>query len=124
MLVGATTFVLNSLLVKNLISNLKKRSHLKSYDEVEVPERLMGLTLAIPIKNEAENLKRFLPLLERQHSQPESIIFLVDESVDESAEYLRRFQTSFLKTNVRVIQERGTNKVGALKKLLENVSTE
>jgi len=129
MIVGASTFILNSVLVKNLINNLKNRSHLKTHEDEEAPEILKDLTLAMPLRNEEENLKEFLPLLENQQSLPEKIIFLNDQSSDYTLSIAQNFKKQSTKSFVKIIEGKEIppnfrGKIWALKQLLEEVDTE
>ncbi|MEZ4814003.1 MAG: glycosyltransferase family 2 protein [Bdellovibrionota bacterium] len=127
MLLGAATLALNSVLVKNLLSNLKNRRHLKSHEDKIAPSTLNDFTLAIPLRNEAANLKKLLPLLSAQYSTPARTLFLDDQSTDDSLEILQAFQEK--NSHVEILN--GTKppypfngKVWALKQLLEKVETE
>ncbi len=127
MIVGASAFVLNSFLVKNLIKNLKNRKHLKSFEDLSPPQTLQGLTLAMPLRNEAKNLRSFLPLLANQHSQPERFLFLDDQSTDETQSILTQFAAE-RPTQARILTgteppENFRGKAWALKQLLAHVET-
>jgi len=127
MIFGASTLALNSLLVKNLLENLKNRKHLKSHEDKKAPDYLSDFTLAVPVRNEVENLKRFLPLLASQYSAPAKTLFYDDQSDDSSLQVLRDFQTK--QKNVEIIEGDippypFNGKIWALKQLLAHVKTE
>lgn len=127
MIFGASTLALNSLLVKNLLENLKNRKHLKSHEDKKAPELLSDFTLAIPIRNEEENLKSFLPLLTSQYSAPAQTLFYDDQSNDSSLQILKDYQAK--QKDVEIIEGDippypFNGKIWALKQLLTHVKTE
>lgn len=127
MILGASTLALNSVLVKNLLENLKNRRHLKSHEDKQAPQILSDFTLAVPLRNEAENLKSFLPLLASQFSAPAQTLFYNDQSTDSTLELLKDFQSK--QPNVEILDGDTppfpfNGKVWALKQLLKNVKTD
>lgn len=127
MIVGASTLILNSYLVKNLLTNLKTRKHLKSHEDKIAPGILKDFTLAVPVRNEEENLKQFLPLLKAQYSSPARTLFLDDQSTDSSFELLKAFAEGAERIEVLKGSEpppHYSGKVWALKQLLDRVETE
>jgi glycosyltransferase involved in cell wall biosynthesis len=80
-----------SLLTYNLVKNLQKRIVLR--DASDIPEGVLsGLTMAIPVRNESENLKELIPQIVDSRQRPEALIFLNDQSDDDTESVILDWQ--------------------------------
>ncbi len=112
-------------LTYNLVQNLKKRVILRD-DAVLLDGVLKGLTLAIPVRNEFENLKILLPQIVDSRVLPEKLILLNDGSTDNTEklilEYVKKYPwIEMLQGQEMPLGWRG--KVWALEQILRNVKT-
>lgn len=107
----------------NMLLNLRK---LKRFDLNQSDIDLSDLTLGFPVRNEAKNLRDLLPALEAMTPAPFRILFLDDESDDETPELLK--EAVQRNSHMRVV--RGSplpngwrGKVWALEQLQEQCET-
>jgi glycosyltransferase involved in cell wall biosynthesis len=96
----------SALLSYNMVKNLKGRLRLASMSDLDqqgaqFDSVIEDLTLAIPVRNEAHNLKTLLPLLAKQRVRPKETVFLNDGSTDETSQLLHEYASGF--GDVRIV---------------------
>jgi hypothetical protein len=115
-----------SLLTFNLYKNLQKRLVLR--ENSELPEgHLSDLTLAIPVRNEVQNISVLIPQIVDSRQKPKNLIFLNDQSTDATLEVIHNWQKKY--SWIKVIDGSDLpvgwrGKVWALQQLLRAVETE
>ncbi len=76
---------ITGLLSYNLLQNLKNRKILRERTDFS-DGILKGLTLAIPVRNEFDNLRILIPQIVDSRLRPEKVIFLDDQSTDHTSD--------------------------------------
>lgn len=115
-------------LTANLLDNLKERKLISSsHLGVDSLRQLASeITLAIPARNEAQNLSELLPQLLGQEVQPREILVLDDDSEDGTAEVVDRLSAEhpvLKKISGEKILSEWRGKVWALHQLFSRVQT-
>ena len=100
-MLGFTTFLVSCGLARNLSRQLRLRRRLLPPDRPS--EIIAQVTLALPVRNEEDNLRKLLPELSNQTSLPISILFLDDGSSDGTRPLLEEFVRSHPRLNVSII---------------------
>jgi glycosyltransferase involved in cell wall biosynthesis len=110
-----------------MLSNLKSRSRLSLDDDsLELEGVGEQWTLAIPVRNEEQNLRELLPILVDQRYRPKELLVLNDQSEDRSSEVIDNFASRYpwiRSVEGEAIGPEWRGKVWALHQLLGRVST-
>ena len=84
----------------------------KQYSAADTIDTDGRIAIVVACKNEAENLPALLESIERQHSMPKEIIFVDDNSTDNTYSILQSF--AVIMPNVQVLKSSGQGKKAAL----------
>ena len=84
----------------------------KQYSAADTIDTDGRIAIVVACKNEAENLPALLESIEKQHSMPKEIIFVDDNSTDNTYSILQSFAVKM--PNVQVLKSSGQGKKAAL----------
>jgi glycosyltransferase involved in cell wall biosynthesis len=125
-MIATVSAAFQTLLTLNLLSNLKNRSLLTHAHGLDLEGVGQQWTLALPVRDEAENLKELLPQIVDQRYRPKSLVFLNDQSSDGTTQIIEQYSAKHDWICQQEGERLGTEwrgKVWALHQLLNKIET-